>query len=75
MKTLKIKLPETAQVDSEDIKFTIAVYLYGKSVLSLGQAASVAEVSKRTFIELLGKFGGSVFNYPKEELKEDFKNA
>jgi len=47
--------------------------------LSLGEAAELAGISKRTFIELLGSYGVSVFNYhPKEIARmhgEDFQNA
>ena len=43
--------------------------------LSLGQAAEVAGYSKRTFMELLGKYGVSVFNYSADEIENDLKNA
>lgn len=48
---------------------------YPKSKLSLGQAAELAGVSKRTFIEIVGSYGVSVLNYSPEELERDFVNA
>jgi predicted HTH domain antitoxin len=39
--------------------------------LSLGQAAEVANMSKRTFAELLGNYNVSVFNYPASDLKNE----
>jgi predicted HTH domain antitoxin len=43
--------------------------------LSLGQAAELAGYSKRTFMELLGNYGVSIFEYPEMELEKDIKNA
>jgi predicted HTH domain antitoxin len=74
-KTFSLKLPENVNINTEELKLTVAAYLYEKSLLSLGEAAEVAGVSKRAFIELLGKVGVSIFNYSKEELKSDLKNA
>jgi predicted HTH domain antitoxin len=41
--------------------------------VSQGQGASIAGVSKRVFIESLGNYGVSVFNYPAEDLEMEFK--
>ena len=46
----------------------LAAKLYERGILSAGQAAEVAGLSKRAFIELLGKYGVSVFGY--ETLEE-----
>ncbi|MFD1468391.1 UPF0175 family protein [Hymenobacter caeli] len=43
--------------------------------LSLGQAAEMTGYSKRTFMELLGDYGVSVFNYPAEDIARDAANA
>ena len=40
-----------------------------------GEAAEIAGGSKRTFMELLGNYGASVFNYSLLEIDEDIKNA
>ncbi|MDR0429635.1 MAG: UPF0175 family protein [Tannerellaceae bacterium] len=43
--------------------------MYGKGNLSLGQAAEIAKLSKRTFAKLLGNYNVSVFNYPASDLQ------
>jgi len=75
MKKLTLNLPETFDVEDQEILMIIASRLYEKGKLSLGQAADLAGYSKRTFAELLGKYGVSIFNYPASDLAEDVKNA
>lgn len=75
MKTLTFKVPETVDMDDKELAIMIAARLYEKGKLSLGQAADVASLSKRTFAELLGSYGVSIFNYPPEDLSRDVKNA
>ena len=75
MKTLSLDMPDFVDVDSKDIKFMLAAKLYELSKLSLGQAAELAGVSKRAFIEIVGSYGVSVLNYSPEELERDFINA
>lgn len=53
----------------------IASKLYEDGKLSAGQAAKVAGLSKRTFIELLGKYGVSIFSTSVTDLKSDIANA
>jgi predicted HTH domain antitoxin len=53
----------------------LAGSLYEQGRLSLGQAAAVANLSKRTFAELLGTYNVSLFNYPATELEQDIINA
>ena len=52
----------------------LAASLYEKSKLALGQAADLAGISKRNFIESLGNYGVSIFNFPASELSDDVKN-
>jgi predicted HTH domain antitoxin len=49
--------------------------LYEDGKLSSGQAAEIAGLSKRTFIELLGRYGVSVFSNSIEDLNNDIANA
>jgi predicted HTH domain antitoxin len=71
--TVELKLPDSIELSDFDIKMTLAAKLYEDAILSGGQAAELAEVSKRTFIELLGKYGVSVFGYDAAEVKEDLE--
>jgi len=73
--TLQINLPDTIDMSQKEILTALAVQLYGSAKLSLGQAADVAGYTKATFIELLGNYGVSVFNYPADELENDLNNA
>jgi hypothetical protein len=54
---------------------TDAAKLYEDAVLSAGQAAEVANLSKRAFIEVMGQYGVSPFSAEPENLLEDIRNA
>lgn len=75
MKTLTINLPDTLDLDNNEVLMLVATRLYEQGKLSLGQAAELAGLSKRTFAELLGRYGVSIFNYPASDLTRDVKNA
>lgn len=75
MKTISINLPDFIDLNEKEIKLLIATKLYEEGKLSLGEAAQLAELSKRAFIEILGRFDISLFNYNAEELRNDVKNA
>lgn len=75
MQTLQIQLPDTITIDAREIHLLLASRLYEKGILSVGQAAQMTQLSKRTFMELLGQYQVSVLNYPADEIKLDFDNA
>lgn len=75
MKTLTLTLPDTLDVNDRDLAMLVATRLYEQGRLSLGQAAEVAGLSKRTFAELLGAHDVSLFNYPATDLANDVANA
>jgi predicted HTH domain antitoxin len=75
MKTLVLDIPETVEFDDKEALMAIAAHFYEKGKLTAGQAAQMVGYSKRTFIELMGNYGVSVFNYSADELKEDIENA
>ena len=75
MKTLTLHLPDSLDVDNKDITMLISTQLYEQGKLSLGQAAEVAGLTKRTFAELLGNYNVSLFNFPAEEIARDVANA
>lgn len=66
---LLIQLPSEIQL--EEAKMLLATKLYETGKLSLGQAAKLAGYSKRAFMELLGKNGVTVFDYPGEDLERE----
>lgn len=53
----------------------VASRLYEQGRLSLGQAAELANLSKRAFAELLGKYNVSIFNYPADDISREVANA
>ena len=75
MKTLTLNIPDALELDNKEVAMLIAARLYELGKLSLGQAAELAGYTKRTFIELLGKYDVSVMNYPASDLAGDVKNA
>ena len=75
MQTLKIDLPDFVNVDKKELIMMLASKLYEEGRLSLGQASALVGFTKRTFMELLGDYGVSVFNYDANELEKDFNNA
>jgi predicted HTH domain antitoxin len=66
MKTLTLKIPDS--VNEMDFKMHLAAQLYEKGIMSSGQAAELAELTKREFIENLGKYGVSVFGESIEDI-------
>ena len=75
MKTLTLNIPDNLDVDNRDLAMLVSTSLYEQGKLSLGQAAEVAGLTKRTFAELLGKFNVSIFNFPASDLSRDVANA
>jgi predicted HTH domain antitoxin len=75
MKTLTLNIPDSLDVDNKDIAMLVASRLYEQGRLSLGQAAELANLSKRAFAELLGKYNVSIFNYPASDISRDVANA
>lgn len=75
MKTITINIPDTVDFDDKEALMTIASRLFEKGKLSVGQAAELAGLSKRAFMEILGAYGVSVFNHPSSDLDRDVENA
>ena len=75
MKTLTLNIPDNLDVNDRDLAMLVATRLYEQGKLSLGQAAEIAGLSKRTFAELLGSYHVSIFNYPASDLSRDIANA
>jgi predicted HTH domain antitoxin len=73
--TLTLTIPDMVDINAMDVQIFLAAKLYEDGKLSLGQAATVAGLSKRTFAELLGKYGVSLFSQTVEELESDIANA
>lgn len=75
MRTIQIKIPESLEIQDYDFLMAVASKLYQDCKLTLGQASEVAGVSKRTFVEMLGKYDVSIFSTEISDLQSDFENA
>jgi predicted HTH domain antitoxin len=49
--------------------------LFEEGIITSGQGAEIVGISRRAFIELLGKYGVSAFQTDEDELLEDIANA
>ena len=74
MQEITIKLPPTLEANDWELKMMLAAKLFELGRLSSGQAAEMAGLSKRAFVEMLGKFNVSVFGYDADEIERDLQN-
>ena len=75
MKTLTLNIPDTVDLDNKEAAMILAARLYEQGKLSLGQAAELVGLTKKTFAEMLGRYGVSLFNSPASDLPGDTANA
>jgi predicted HTH domain antitoxin len=75
MKTITLNIPDSLEMSNKEFLMLIATRLYEQGKLSLGQAAELAGLTKRTFSELLYQYNVSIFNFPASDLTSDIKNA
>ena len=75
MKTLTINLPDSLDMTNKEVVMLVASKLYEQGKLSLGQAAELAGLTKRTFAELLSQYQVSIFNFPPTDIASDIENA
>ena len=73
MKTLQIQIPDS--LDENEVLILLGGKLYESGKLSLGQAAAIAGLSKKTFVEVVGKYGVSIFSSNVDDFDHDLKNA
>ncbi|MDR1747321.1 MAG: UPF0175 family protein [Tannerella sp.] len=76
MQTVVLRISsDTGLLPTFDVSVYLAAKLYEDAILSAGQASALANMSKRGFIELMGKYGVSPFSTRTEDLLEDIQNA
>jgi predicted HTH domain antitoxin len=75
MRTIQLNIPDEVDLKDYDFSMIIASKLYEDGALTSGQAAQMAGLSKRTFIELLGRYGVSVFSKSISDLHLEITNA
>ena len=75
MRTLKLNIPDSLEIDDIEISMLVATRLYEQGKLSLGQAADIVGLTKRAVAELVGKYNVSIFNCPASDMHNDVRNA
>ena len=75
MRTIQLNIPDGVDLKDYDFSMMIAAKLYEDAILSSGQAAQIVGLTKRAFIEMLGKYGVSVFSNSISDLHSDISNA
>lgn len=75
MTKITLEIPGNLEMSQFEVTMMLAAKLYEEGKLSSGQVAEIAGLSKRAFIELLGKYGVSVFGYDFDELESDLNNS
>ena len=83
MTTIQIDLPDEialsmkeAPVELErEIRMAAAAKLYELGKLSSGRAAQLANVTRVSFLQALGRYGVPTLDLAREDLAEDLKNA
>ncbi|HKK88547.1 MAG TPA: UPF0175 family protein [Saprospiraceae bacterium] len=68
MKSLTIKLPEEVELDK--VRMIIAASLFEQGILSSGQAAELVGITRRQFLEEVGKYGVSIFGETAEDIEK-----
>ncbi|MBI3946098.1 MAG: UPF0175 family protein [Armatimonadetes bacterium] len=71
MDTAEMTITLPPSLSEDEAKLLLAVKLYEVGKVSLGQAAKLAGFSKRTFMEVLGRYRVPVFDYSPEDLRQE----
>jgi predicted HTH domain antitoxin len=82
-KTLTIPYPAelpgevgtTPEAFEQELRFLVAAKLYELGRLSSGRAADLAGMPRVAFLQELGRYQISVFNYSPEELEREIQEA
>ncbi|MBS7787676.1 UPF0175 family protein [Flavobacterium sp. CYK-55] len=75
MRVVQLNIPDSVELKDYDFSMIIAAKLYEDAKLSAGQAAEIAGLTKRAFLEILGRYGVSIFSNSIEDLRRDIANA
>ncbi|MEL6943232.1 MAG: UPF0175 family protein [Bacteroidota bacterium] len=75
-KVVSIKNEDQAGLSTkQEANMLLASQLFEEGRLSSGQAADFVGMDKQSFLEQVGKYGISIFQYDEEELENDLDNA
>ena len=71
MTQINLTLPDSFSLDEKETKRFLAAKMYESDKLSLGQAATLAGLSKATFAEILADYNVAFINYQPSEISQD----
>ncbi|WP_417912354.1 UPF0175 family protein [Candidatus Electronema sp. TJ] len=71
MNAMAVNMNLPVSVSEEDMRTLLAVKLFEVGKVSLGQAAKIANFSKKAFIDVLGHYRVPVCNYEAEEMQQE----
>ncbi len=75
MNKVTLNIPENINLRTFNVSVYVAAKMYEDGIVTAGQASEMVGISKRAFIELLGKYGVSLFSRSLEDLDKDIANA
>jgi len=75
MKTIQLNIPDNLDIEEHEFSIIVAAKLYEDKKLSLGEAAQLAGLTKRTFVEIIGKYGVSIFSNSISDLYSDIAST
>lgn len=73
--SIKIDLPGDLKISQFEVKMLLAAKLFDEGLITSGQGATMVGLSKQAFIEMLGKYKVSVFQYDINEIEDDITNS
>ena len=69
MFSLTLDLPP--DITADEARLLLALKLFETHRVSIGKAAEIAGFSKAAFMEIAGKYGVAVFDYPPGDLERE----
>ena len=69
--TLQLEVPDSVQLNEFELSISFAMMLFARGIISSGQGAEMVGVTRRSFLELAGKYGVSIFQYDEDELLDE----
>ncbi len=73
--SIQLNVPEGLNIGKFELSMFLASRLFEEGLISSGQGAKMVGLSKHAFIEMLGKYKVSIFQYDINEIEEDIANA
>ena len=73
--SIELDLPDGVKLSGHDAAMIIAAKLWQEGYISYGKAAHMVGITKREFIESLGKYGYPFTNISPDELRQELAHV